>query len=203
MAYKSPLRYSSYKYSYYGQRELTDAQIRKEYSRLRSIAKKRLERISKTELKETQTYLNYSRQGFPTLKELSNRNNIQAAFNRVASFLRTDTTVSGLRREMMRRLEVLHSHGYNFIDIENQWDFYRFMHYAQKLLKHLYYDSDKLVEAFYNEYNSDEYNLGDLEERFKNFIEDRENYTGDEFADLILDQTPQDINKLRRGRRRK
>ncbi len=86
-----------------------EREARKEYTRLRAIANKRIARLEKAGFEN-----NYRR--FPTLKELGDLSDRQLASAR--AFVNTPWTKSGVRREYYKQedkktAEALQAHGYN------------------------------------------------------------------------------------------
>ena len=123
--------------------------LRNEYSRLRSIARKRLERLSTSSFSGSQTYLRY-RNTFKSLDQIKKGNVAQLSkkLSEVYDFLNLKTsTVSGQRQVAKQRIAQLQQQGYSFIktptDLKN---FGAFMDYNRSLKKGGLYDSEKVIE---------------------------------------------------------
>lgn len=101
--------------------------LRKEYTRLRSIARKRLERMGQSEFKRTQTY-RYYRHQIPTLAELdslygsNNYDKLKERTEYLRNFIsQRRSTVSGLKAIRKESLATLQSNGFEFLNVYN-WD---------------------------------------------------------------------------------
>lgn len=128
-------------------RYISEKQQRKEYSRLRSIAQKRLKRLKQAGLDYTYQYRNW-KDAFPTIKELGNKSNISAALSRVAGFVGRDTTVTGVREDIALELARLAERGFHGLTGEELFDFYDFMHQFEKEYSDYAYDSLKVIELY-------------------------------------------------------
>lgn len=141
--------YDIYNYSTLSLAEpLTEKEARKEYSRLRSIARKRLERLEKSEFKESATYLN-NKDRFTPLPEIKNIQELYKKLADVARFVKGERSkISGLKNERKKALETLKERGYGFINKDNFKAFTEFMDEmrAQKLAES--YDSGDTYELF-------------------------------------------------------
>lgn len=129
--------------------------LRKEYSRLRSIARKRLERMSTSAYKSSQTYLRYRNMfpSLPSMDALTKRGSVSKAklekkLSELRKFLDLETsTVSGARRVSKSRIAQLQSKGYTFIKTEKDLrKFGEFMDYNRALKKGGLYDSERVIE---------------------------------------------------------
>ena len=128
---------------------MSDQEAREEYSRLRSIAVKRLRRLGETEFKNTQTYVNNIGQ-FPTLKDIGSMSELAAKLNEVARFISSErSTVTGQRRIMSQTLKSLRSHGID-INAGEYLDFMQFMDAWREVDKqNKYHDSERVMELYY------------------------------------------------------
>lgn len=105
----------------------TDSELRKEYSRLRSIARKRLERMGKSEFADTKTYLK-NRNRFKQVKDIKNKTELSKMLADVYDFVSSKRSrITGLKEIRRESVETLHSHGYNFVTKENWKVFTDFM----------------------------------------------------------------------------
>lgn len=129
-------------------RNLTDKQIRAEYSRLRSIARKRLERFEGTEWTDTQVY-QYNKGKYIPVKDVKNKTQLVALLADVARFVTAETgSVSGLERQRRRNVETLHEHGYKFVNKKNFRQFADFMEDFRIRRLNRIYDSERVAELF-------------------------------------------------------
>lgn len=104
----------------------TPQAIRKEYSRLRTIANKRLEAIGRSEFVNTETYRRNIGQYKP-LKELR-ANEVKYLLFDVSKMLSAETgSLTGLRKQRTRALATLRERGYEFVTKANFIEFGEFM----------------------------------------------------------------------------
>ena len=145
---KAQLLYNEEVYTPEGAKSLTDKQLRKEYSRLRSIARKRLERFEGTEWTDTQVYkLNAG--VYKPLKEIKSERELRHLFSGVARFVISETgSVSGLEKQRTRAVDTLNDRGYDFVTKENFKEFAEFMEYARVANLNRMYDSKRIAEFY-------------------------------------------------------
>lgn len=125
----------------------TEQDIRREYSRLRSIYVKRAARLSAAELP-------YSPYQLPTISEIrAEGGNFAKRLSKYMARAATavtdpDTTIAGgkKRREMI--IHSLHASGYSFVNEKNFSRFGQWMEAAREALNGRFYDSDMVAEAF-------------------------------------------------------
>lgn len=124
-------------------RKLNNAELRKEYSRMRSIANKRIDRLNAAGLR-TPT----ARGKFPKIAGLTN-GEIERELADVSNFLRNArTTVRGERKFINSEIRILRERGYNFIDESNIYDFIEFMEKKRQELGDKVYDSGKAADVY-------------------------------------------------------
>ena len=167
-----------------GKKEL-QAQVRKEYSRLRDIAQKRLKRLEKAGFSETEVYKkNVSH--YPTLKEIKTKSELAQRLSDLSRFIRSSqSTVQGIRERRQKTLESLHDHGYNFVNEQNLNEFGAFMddYRANKL--DMEYDSGDAAELF-SVAEKHQIDPQDLEKDFEHYLDNLE-----------------ELKKLRRSKKRR
>lgn len=148
-------------------RNLSDRELRKEYSRLRSIARKRGERLEKAGL----VYLISQNYHFPKVKDISTHQNLAMLARAVETFLENPLTkVKTARIEVSKRVQALHEHGYMFIDEGNYPVFARFMEQLVDVAKVAGYLSEEVVEWFEEHYTED-VKISELHGDFKEWME--------------------------------
>lgn len=124
----------------------TASEIRKEYSRLRAIAVKRLSRLSKAGFGKSSAY-KYNATNTKKLSELSQRQ-VPLALSQLARFIdRPLSTVTGQYELRDRKIKKLRSYGYDVTE-ENFQSFTDFMDLLSEQATDLQYDSDALVELW-------------------------------------------------------
>ena len=145
--------------------------LRAEYSRLRSIAKTRLERLQNSpEFSGAQFVKNWGT-GFPTLKDTGeNKMAIAANLSRVSNFLNAQSsTITGIKETYAKMLENYKEVGYDFIDKSNVVHFSNFLDYlrSQHILR--YADSDSAYE-FFSEYKGNKSNAQEMSAAFEKWV---------------------------------
>lgn len=126
----------------------TFKEAKKEYSRLRSIANKRLQRLGKSEFAGSTTYKNWSA-GFETLENLGKERDLRKALYDVARFLNTKTsTVTGARKAQSEFVKTMNEMGYTFINRQNAQQFGEFMREVKKHADYKGRDSEQLVDLY-------------------------------------------------------
>lgn len=92
---------------------------RKEYSRVRAIARKRLQRLAEAGYSDNAIYRNFKDE-FPALKDIKNRRELAYRLVGANRFIaRQDTTLKGLREIRNRAIESLRENGYDFVNTKN------------------------------------------------------------------------------------
>ena len=145
---KAKLTYSRNLYQPDALQSLTEGQLRKEYSRLRSIARKRLERMDNTEWESTQVY-RYNRKKFVPLAEVKSESDLRHLLSDVARYVVSNrSTITDLKKERARAVATLNERGYEFVTEKNYGKFANFMEYARTANIRRLKDSDR-VSQFY------------------------------------------------------
>lgn len=166
------LSFASAVYNPVALKQLEPSQVRKEYSRLRSIARKRIERIKASEWGTEKIVARLPE--IAPINTLSDAQ-IRARTSELARFLQSKTgSVSGMNT--MRRLAVK-TLGKRYpklkgkITVKNWREFGEFMEYSRELHQNRMYDSERVAEFYAaNEGNEDILEEFDkwLEENSKN-----------------------------------
>lgn len=148
---KATLKYDKDIYSYSTLKlaqPLTEKEVRQEYSRLRSIAQKRLKRFQGTEWEDTQIY-KYNKDNFPKMKDIKSKDEIYHRLSLVANFITSSrSTISGLKRERKETINTLQERGYTYINNKNFKDFTEFMETIRTEKIAQIYDSKRIAELF-------------------------------------------------------
>lgn len=115
----------------YGYLELSEA--RAEYSRLRSAAVKRLQRLSGTEGERYSAYRMYGKEGFPSLPKNASASEVGRALADVYHFLEMKTSsIGSIRASQRDAIKTLNERGYDFINKGNIREFGEFMEAARQ-----------------------------------------------------------------------
>ena len=169
---KATLAYHQDLYTPQGSQELSEKQIRQEYSRLRSIARKRLERFEGTEWTTTQIY-KYNKQGYKPLKEIKSIRELRYELRDVARFIdSTRSSVSGLKQERTQAVETLNDRGYDFVTKKNHGEFIEFMEFVRQSNLGRLYDSERVADQF-EEYEKEDKTKEEMREAFKQWSKDQ------------------------------
>jgi hypothetical protein len=145
---KATLKYEKEVYTPEGAKTLSDHDLRKEYSRLRSIARKRLERFEGTEWTDTQVYqLNHG--VYKPLSEIKSNTELRHLFSDVSRYVTASTSsVSGLEKQRRQGVKTLNERGYDFVTKENYRRFADFMEYARVANMNRMYDSKRVADYY-------------------------------------------------------
>lgn len=137
-------------YKYYNLGNHTEAELRKEYSRLRAIANKRITRLEKAGFGESAILGRYG-QGFATTDSISKGDvaSLKKALYEVVWFTTNKrSTVSGERKAITKEIAKLNESGYDFVTIDNIYKFKRFMQKMRDSGMIDAYGSNRIAEIF-------------------------------------------------------
>lgn len=138
-----------YMVSKLAKRDIKD--VKKEYSRIRSILRKRVERMQGTEWERSKFYKDYSK-GIKTLKELNDDRELYHELNKLARALISQrSSIKGLIEEKEHFLEVLNrkdSAYKGIIDEDNYWEYIDYLNALQEAGIKYTYDSERELEYF-------------------------------------------------------
>lgn len=112
---------------------ITLPEARAEYSRLRSAAVKRLQRLSGTEGERYSAFRMYGKEGFPSLPKNASASEVGRALADVYHFLEMKTSsIGSIRASQREAIKTLQSRGYDFINKGNIREFGEFMEAARQ-----------------------------------------------------------------------
>lgn len=136
--------YGNYKPREVSKMDIKD--VRKEYSRLRSIANKRIERMSKAGLLRKET------PKFATLKQISESSkwNVESQLVSVSSFLSSDrTSVTGTKKFLKDFTEMMTEKGYGDLvdNAENIFELIDFMEHMREQYSDKVFDSGDALDV--------------------------------------------------------
>lgn len=125
-----------------------ESELRKEYSRLRKIAQKRLARFVGTEWEKSEVFKrNYGK--YPVLADIKSPTQLRYELAALARFINAKTSsVSGLRQQRAKAIEALRDKGYTFVNRKNYWQFGEFMDYYKTSKLNQIYDSEAALTVF-------------------------------------------------------
>lgn len=184
----------------------SEKEMRKEYARLREVARKRLARMEDTPAERSQAYrMNRYRYEKPqsqieTVGELGRRLSDLARFINAKS-----STVTGQRQIRMKSIQTLHEHGYGFVNEKNIYEFAEFMEWFRSSEYSRLISSDPPADLF-----GINVRLGmpveELKKNFEYFMENRDEL--DEVAKIrdpkkrTAEEYIKRVEKLKRKQRR-
>lgn len=137
------LSFPVFAYNPQGLQSYSERNLRREYSRLRSIARKRLERISSSEFADSDIYA-YNKARYKTLSEIRSKTELRHLIVDITKFLLAErSTVTGLKESRSKSIEYFHEMGYTFITEENYKDWRAFLKYVRQMEDYVYnYESE-------------------------------------------------------------
>lgn len=156
-----------------GREEISEKDLRREYTRLRNIAQKRIVRLKADPLlKRLENVKDAISTGFPTLKEIGKSSTALAGhLAGLRSFLtKEESTVYGARRKFERNVRKAREATGDFIDEGTYPDFDRFMRFARETTRGFRIGSPEIVDFFDD--NSGKYSTQEeLEDAFYLWVE--------------------------------
>lgn len=151
----------------YRLQQMDESALRKEYTRLRKIANKRLARLQASEYKETDLAKEYAG-GFAILAEVED---LPRELTQVARFLASEkSSVTGLKRIDKKTIETLHQHGYAFVNAKNVRQFGAFMEEMRQAGLSKLYSSAFIAEWWSEKGASMRDNVDKLKREFEKYV---------------------------------
>lgn len=124
----------------------SEKELRREYSRLRSVARKRLERFEGSEFEDSNVY-RYNKGKYVPLSQVSNKGELVHLLSDVARFLTAEAgSVSGQRAIRDKAIATWHDKGYTWINKSNYAAFARFLEFSREFVGQPY--MEKAAELF-------------------------------------------------------
>lgn len=147
MAKRSPLKWNPWEYNPQALERYSDRELRREYSRLRTIAKKRIDRLMASEFWDT-SIAQYNAGRFIYLEGVQNRTELKHLLTDVSSFLMAEgSTVTGQRKRLKDIAATWQAKGYGFITTENVRGFVEFLEYVKSVEGYVY-DVSAVEESY-------------------------------------------------------
>ena len=168
--FKPPrLSFSAWEYNPQGLQQYDERTLRREYTRLRDIAQKRLSRMGDTMFERSETY----RQNvgmFEKTRDIKTESQLRQSLTQLARFVMAESsTIQGQKSIMRRGIQTWHEKGYGWVNESNWFDFVDFLEYVKSNEEHVY-DLDKAMEQFKQTLDNSG-NTGDVEALFKAYQE--------------------------------
>lgn len=143
--------------------------VRKEYSRLRSIWRKRYERLLKSDYKDINLVKDRPIQRYKQLKDITSDREIYHLLSELATIIESDrTTVTGLKKQEKEQMRHINDvYGTELKTHEDLLNFGRFMEQLRDFASDRIYDSDFAVDL-YSE--GEKLSTGKMLELYKEFL---------------------------------
>ena len=143
--------------------------VRKEYSRLRSIWRKRYERLLKSDYKDINLVTDRPIQRYKQLKDITSDREIYHLLSELATIIASDrTTVTGLKKQEKEQMKHINDvYGTELKTHEDFLNFGRFMEQLRDFASDRIYDSDFAVELYSD---GEKLSTGKMLELYKEFM---------------------------------
>ena len=143
--------------------------VRKEYSRLRSIWRKRYERLLKSDYKDINLVTDRPIQRYKQLKDITSDREIYHLLSELATIIASDrTTVTGLKKQEKEQMKHINGlYGTELKTHEDLLNFGRFMEQLRDFASDRIYDSDFAVELYSD---GEKLSTGKMLELYKEFL---------------------------------
>lgn len=143
--------------------------VRKEYSRLRSIWRKRYERLLKSDYKDINLVKDRPIQRYKQLKDITSDREIYHLLSELATIIASDrTTVTGLKKQEKEQMQHINDvYGTELKTHEDLLNFGRFMEQLRDFASDRIYDSDFAVDLYSD---GEKLSTGKMLELYKEFL---------------------------------
>lgn len=143
--------------------------VRKEYSRLRSIWRKRYERLLKSDYKDVNLVKDRPIQRYKQLKDITSDREIYHLLSELSTIIASDrTTVTGLKKQEKEQMQHINDvYGTELKTHEDLLNFGRFMEQLRDFASDRIYDSDFAVELYSD---GEKLSTGKMLELYKEFL---------------------------------
>lgn len=143
--------------------------VRKEYSRLRSIWRKRYERLLKSDYKDINLVTDRPIQRYKQLKDITSDREIYHLLSELATIIASDrTTITGLKNQEKEQMKHINDvYGTELKTHEDLLNFGSFMEQLRDFASDRIYDSDFAVELYSD---GEKLSTGKMLELYKEFL---------------------------------
>lgn len=143
--------------------------VRKEYSRLRSIWRKRYERLLKSDYKDINLVKDRPIQRYKQLKDITSDREIYHLLSELATIIESDrTTITGLKKQEKEQMQHINDvYGTELKTHEDLLNFGRFMEQLRDFASDRIYDSDFAVDLYSD---GEKQSTGKMLELYKEFL---------------------------------
>jgi len=148
MAKHKPTQYAwqDLEYTPYYLNKHTVAELRKEYSKLRSIVRKRQERLEQSEFAELAEVKHYGK--LPPVAQIKNKQQLVYALAEAKRFLNKDISITRFKRERKAMIAKLNDNGYDFVTKQNFLSYVTFMETMRTIAQNMHFDSEPIADLF-------------------------------------------------------
>lgn len=143
--------------------------VRKEYSRLRSIWRKRYERLLKSDYKDINLVKDRPIQRYKQLKDITSDREIYHLLSELSTIIASDrTTVTGLKKQEKEQMQHINDvYGTELKTHEDLLNFGRYMEQLRDFASDRIYDSDFAVDLYSD---GEKLSTGKMLELYKEFL---------------------------------
>lgn len=143
--------------------------VRKEYSRLRSIWRKRYERLLKSDYKDINLVTDRPIQRYKQLKDITSDRELYHLLSELSTIIASDrTTVTGLKKQEKEQMKHINDvYGTELKTHEDLLNFGRFMEQVRDFASDRIYDSDFAVDLYSD---GEKLSTGKMLELYKEFL---------------------------------
>ena len=162
-----PLAWDYDVYYPYRLEQMDESALRKEYTRLRKIANKRLARLQASKYKDSELAKEYSG-GFTILANVAD---LPRELTALARFVASEkSSITGLKRMETKAISTLHKHGYTFVNAGNVGQFGAFMEEMRQAGYSKLYSSEFLANWWSEKGRSKRDNADNLKREFDKYV---------------------------------
>lgn len=164
---KSSLAWDYDVYYPYRLEQMDESALRKEYTRLRKIANKRLARLQASKYKDTELAKEYVG-GFAILANVAD---VPRELTLIARFVASEkSSITGLKRLETKAISTLRQHGYTFVNAGNVGQFGAFMEEMRQAGYGKLYSSEFLANWWSEQGKGKRDNVDKLKQEFDNYV---------------------------------
>ena len=162
-----PLAWDYDIYYPYRLEQMDERALRKEYTRLRKIANKRLARLQASKYKDSDLAKEYAG-GFEILANVAD---LPRELTVLARFVASErSSITGLKRIENQSISTLHQHGYTFVNAGNIGQFGAFMEEMRQAGYSKLYSSEFLANWWSEKGGSKRNSADKLKQEFDNYV---------------------------------
>ena len=162
-----PLAWDYDEYYPYRLEQMDESALRKEYTRLRKIANKRLARLQASKYKDSELAKEYAG-GFEILANVAD---LPRELTVLARFVASErSSITGLQRIDKQTISTLHQHGYTFVNAKNVRQFGAFMEEMRQAGLSKIYSSEFIANWWSEKGASMRDNADKLKREFERYV---------------------------------